>query len=182
MAITDFNSFKQLISQLQIDLTPAEFHGFLCGLVSGGVKDESWKTLTYQFTHDGHAFPVKALTELTAFYEQLNESFEQANTLFLLWQLESDDGFGLADKIAEWSSHFLLALGLAQPKIQYETDEIGEALDDLEEISKLGYNEEDSSDELLEAGEEIVEYLRVVALFLHSHFALSNNDVAPQIH
>lgn len=182
MAITDFNAFKQLISQLQIDLTPAEFHGFLCGLTAGGVQDESWKTLTYQFMNDGHAFSVNALAILSEFYTQLNESFEQANTLFSLWQLESDDGFNLADKIAEWTSHFLLGLGLAQPKIQQETGEIGEALDDLEEISKLGYNDEDSSDELLEAGEEVVEYLRVLTLFLHSHFALPNGDEKPQIH
>ncbi|VEI46892.1 yecA family protein [Actinobacillus equuli] len=67
----------------------------------------------------------------------------------------------------------LLGLGLAQPKLSRETDEIGEALDDLEEISKLGYNEDDDNNELLEAGEEVVEYLRVLTLFLHSHFALN---------
>ncbi|MBS6673741.1 MAG: YecA family protein, partial [Haemophilus paraphrohaemolyticus] len=40
--------FKQLVTQLQLELTPAEFHGFLSGLIVGGVQDESWKTLTYQ--------------------------------------------------------------------------------------------------------------------------------------
>ena len=182
MAITDFNAFKQLISHLQIDLTPAEFHGFLCGLTAGGVQDESWKTLTYQFLNDGHAFSVAPMAELSEFYAQLNENFEQANTQFSLWQQDTDDGFALADKIYEWSSHFLLALGLAQPTLQQESDDVGEALDDLEEISRLGYNDDDISEELLEAGEEIVEYLRVLALFLHSHFALPKNEEKPQIH
>lgn len=182
MAINHFNDFKQLLSELQIELTAAEFHGFLCGLIAGGIQDESWKTLTYQFTNDGHAFSVAPLSKLSEFYTQLGESFQQANTLFSLWQQDSEDGFALADQIAEWSSHFLLALGLAQPKLQQETDEVGEALDDLEEITKLGYSEEDDNDELLEAGEEVLEYLRVLALFLHSHFALQQPQSNKQLH
>lgn len=75
MAIKKPQEFKQLITQLQIEDTPAEFHGFLCGLIAGGIQDDSWKTLTYQFTHDGHAFSVEPLTKLTEFYQQLTESF-----------------------------------------------------------------------------------------------------------
>lgn len=185
MAITHSTEFKQLISQLQIEDTPAEFHGFLCGLIAGGVQDDSWKTLTYQFTNDGHAFSVAPLQTLTEFYQQLTESFGEANTLFSLWLPENEeDGFALADGIAEWTSSFLLGLGVAQPKLQQETEEVGEAIDDLDEIAKLGYNEDDNNDELLEAGEEVVEYLRVLALFLHSHFALgaTKSEEKPQLH
>ena len=182
MAILHSNEFQQLIVELHIDYTPAEFHGFLSGLIAGGVQDASWKTLTYQFTNDGHAFSQVPLAKLTEFYQQLNESFDDANTLFSLWQPENEDGFALADSIAGWTSHFLLGLGLAQPKLQQETDEVGEAIDDLDEIAKLGYDEEDSSEELLEAGEEIVEYLRVVALFLHSHFAKPKMAEKPKVH
>ncbi|WGE31231.1 UPF0149 family protein [Actinobacillus genomosp. 2] len=183
MAITQSNEFNQLISQLQITDTAAEVHGFLSGLIAGGVQDESWKTLTYQFLNDGHAFSQVPLATLSDFYQQLTESFDEANTLFSLWMPNNEDGFALADAIAEWTSQFLLGLGLAQPKLSRETDEIGEALDDLEEISKLGYNEEDENNELLEAGEEVVEYLRVLTLFLHSHFALNvNKSEKPQIH
>ncbi len=184
MAITHSTEFKQLIAQLQIEDTPAEFHGFLCGLIAGGIKDDSWKTLTYQFTNDGHAFSVAPLQTLSDFYQQLSDSFTDANTLFTLWLPENeDDGFALADSIAEWTSSFLLGLGVAQPKLQQETDEVGEAIDDLDEIAKLGYNDEDNNEELLEAGEEVVEYLRVLALFLHSHFSLGtvSND-KPQLH
>ncbi|VTR63352.1 yecA family protein [Actinobacillus pleuropneumoniae] len=110
---------------------------------------------------------------MSAFYRQLSESFDEANTLFSLWTPHNEDGFAVADAIADWTSQFLLGLGLAQPKLSRETDEICEALDDLEEISKLGYNEDDDNNELLEAGEEVVEYLRVLTLFLHSHFALN---------
>ncbi|SUB58253.1 Uncharacterized protein conserved in bacteria [Phocoenobacter uteri] len=173
MAITKLNEFKQLIAELQIEYTPAEFHGFLSGLVAGGIKDESWQTLTYQFTNDGHCFSQIPLKKLTEFYQQLTESYSQADTQFQLCFDDNDDGFKMADKIADWTSHFMLGIGLAQPKFQTEKDEVGEALDDLNEISKLGYDEQDNPAELASAADEIIEYLRVVALFLHSHFALS---------
>ena len=175
--------FKQLIAQLAIELNPAEFHGFLSGLIAGGIQDESWKTLTYQFTNDGHAFSQVPLQALSQFYETLSQSYREANTLFSLWLPENEnDGIALAESIADWTSQFILGLGLAQPKLNEETDEVGEAIDDLEEISKLGYHEDDSNEELLEAGEEIVEYLRVLSLFLHSHFALNATEKPTNIH
>lgn len=183
MANLQPTEFKQLLTQLGVELTPAEFHGFLCGLIAGGVQDESWKTLTYQFTNDGHAFSQAPLATLTDFYENLTASFNEGNTQFSLWLPEDEnDGFALAEGIGDWTSQFILGLGLAQPKLNEETDEVGEAIDDLEEISKLGYNEDDNNDELIEAGEEIVEYLRVLSLFLHSHFALNVPKSQPQIH
>ncbi|MBF0785132.1 UPF0149 family protein [Muribacter muris] len=182
MAISHRNDFKQLISELQIDYTPAEFHGFLSGLLAGGIQDNSWQTLTYQFTHNGHAFSQAPLAKLTDFYQQLSQSFDEADTLFSLWQPADENGFTLADSIAEWTEHFLLGLGLAQPKLQQETDEVGEAIDDLAEIAKLGYDEQDNNDDLLAAGEEIIEYLRVVSLFLHSHFSPSCKSENPQLH
>lgn len=182
MAILQSLDFKTLVTELQIDYSPAEFHGFLSGLIAGGIQDDSWKTLTYQFTNDGHAFSQQPLTALSDFYQQLSDSFDEANTLFSLWLPSEEDGFLLADCIAEWTSHFLLGLGLAQPTLQQETDEVGEAVDDLSEIAKLGYDEQDSSEELLDAGEEIIEYLRVVSLFLHSHFSQPKMTEKPQLH
>ncbi|MGQ8821107.1 UPF0149 family protein [Bibersteinia trehalosi] len=184
MTISTQSEFSQLIKTLAIDYSAAEFHGFLSGLIAGGIQDDSWQTLTYQFTNDGHAFSQTPLKALSEFYQQLSESFDQANTLFSLWQVDNDDAFALAEGIAEWTSHFLLGLGLAQPQLSQETDEVGEAIDDLDEIAKLGYDENDDKDELLEAAEEIIEYLRVVALFLHSHFGKPTmlHEEKPSIH
>ncbi|WP_373778102.1 UPF0149 family protein [Glaesserella sp.] len=182
MAILQSNEFKQLISQLQIDYSPAEFHGFLSGLIAGGIQDDSWKTLTYQFMNDGHAFSQAPLAALSEFYRQLSESFDEANTLFSLWLPEEEDGFVLADNIADWTGHFISGLGLAQPKLSRENDEVNEAIDDLDEIARLGYDEDESSEALLDAGEEIVEYLRIVTLFLHSHFASPKMAEKPKLH
>lgn len=184
MTISTPNDFSQLIKTLSIDYSTAELHGFLSGLVAGGIQDDSWQTLTYQVTNDGHAFSQVPLKTLSEFYQILSESFDQANTLFPLWLPEEDDAFALADSIAEWTSHFLLGLGLAQPKLSQESDEVSEAINDLDEITKLGYDENDDKNELLEAAEEIIEYLRVIALFLHSHFGKPTiiSEEKPRLH
>lgn len=182
MAISTQAELQQLITQLQITDTPAELHGFLSGLSAGGIQDESWKTLSYQFLNDGHAFSQAPLQTLSELYQQISQTFDEAVLNFQLWQPAEEDGFLLADAISGWTNYFLLGLGLAQPKLSQETDDVGEAIDDLSEIAKLGYSEEDKSEELLEAGEEIVEYLRVVSLFLHSHFARQLTEKPKRLH
>ncbi|MCK3654668.1 hypothetical protein A4G19_02460 [Pasteurellaceae bacterium Macca] len=182
MAISTFAQLKQLITELHIDYSNAEFHGFLSGLIAGGIQDDSWQTLTYQFTNDGHAFSQAPLKQLVELYQQLSESFDEANTQFALWLPEVEDGFALATSLSEWTNHFLLGLGLAQPRLAQETGEAGEAIDDLDEIAKLGFEEDDNPEELLEAGEEVVEYLRLLSLFLHSHFSSPKMAEKPSLH
>lgn len=61
-------------------------------------------------------------------------------------------------------------MGLAQPKLDKEKGDIGEAIDDLHDICQLGYDESDDKEELSEALEEIIEYVRTLACLLFTHF------------
>lgn len=45
-----------------------------------------------------------------------------------------------------------------------------EALTDLQDIAQLGYDESDNIDELNDAIEELIEYIRTVVALFHSHF------------
>ena len=80
-------SYQHLNQQLQhasIPLSAAELHGFLSGLICGGVQDQSWQPLLYQFTNDNHAYPTALLTQITDIYQQIrhqladNEAFDFA--------------------------------------------------------------------------------------------------------
>ena len=66
--------------------------------------------------------------------------------------------FARADSLSDWANQFLLGLGLVQTELDKEKGEIGEAVDDLQDICQLGYDEEDDEEELAEALEEIIEY------------------------
>jgi hypothetical protein len=56
--------------------------------------------------------------------------------------------FDRADALAGWVNHFLLGLGVTQPKLDKVKDETGEAIDDLRNIAQLGYDEDEDQEEL----------------------------------
>ena len=61
-----------------------------------------------------------------------------------------------------------MGLGLVQPELDKEKGEIGEAVDDLQDICQLGYEEDDDEEELAEALEEIIEYVRTIAMLFYT--------------
>ncbi len=174
-----FNALNQQLKTASIALTASEIHGFLSGLVCGGITDQSWQPLLYQFTNDGHAYPTALLNNITELYQQIHEKLSDFTSFdFELLLPYEADIFTQADSLGEWTNHFLLGLGLAQPKLDEEQGEIGEAVTDLNAICQLGYDEEDSEEELAEALEEIIEYLRTIAALFFSHFNIDAEDTA----
>jgi UPF0149 protein PM1723 len=182
MTTISYQNLNQQLQQAGIPLSAAELHGFLSGLICGGIQDQSWQPLLYQFTNDNHAYPTTLLTQITDIYQQTrrdladNESFD-----FELCLPETDNVFELADGLAEWSNHFLLGLGLSQPHLDKEKGDIGEAVDDLHDICQLGYEEDDDPEELAQAVEEIVEYVRTIATLFFTHFT-KQEDKQPTLH
>ncbi|SUC10505.1 putative cytoplasmic protein [Pasteurella canis] len=179
-----YSEFSQDLKNAGIALSSAELHGFLSGLVCGGVTDQSWQPLLFQFTNENHAYPHTLLQQVTQLYQQIREKLADIDGFdFELWLPENeDDVFSRADSLSEWANHFLLALGLAQPKLDKEKGDIGEALDDLHDICQLGYDESDDKEELSEALEEIIEYVRTIACLLFTHFQPAQTEQKTVLH
>ncbi|MBN6067914.1 YecA family protein [Aggregatibacter actinomycetemcomitans] len=182
MTTISYQHLNQQLHQASVLLSAAELHGFLSGLICGGVQAQSWQPLLYQFTNDNHAYPIALLQQISDIYQQIrrqladNESFD-----FELCLPETENVFEQADGLAEWSNHFLLGLGLAQPHLDKEKGDIGEAVDDLRDICQLGYDEEDDPEELAQAVEEIVEYVRTIATLFFTHFN-QTEEKQPTLH
>ncbi|PVX42840.1 hypothetical protein C8D76_101169 [Pasteurella langaaensis DSM 22999] len=180
--MTEYSTFEQQLKSAQIALSPAELHGFLSGLICGGVRDQSWQTLLYQLTNDNHAYPTVLLKDVTEIYQKIDRTLADIDGFnFELFLPEDDNVFTQADALCEWTNHFLLGLGLNQPKLDKEKGEIGEAIDDLHDICQLGYDEDDDQEELADALEEIIEYVRTIAALFYTHFRPQNTD-KPIIH
>ena len=89
----------------------------------------------------------------------------------------------LAAEIGKYARvQFLLGLGLVQTELDKEKGEIGEAVDDLQDICQLGYDEEDDEEELAEALEEIIEYVRTIAMLFYTHFNDDAQEIKPILH
>ena len=55
-------------------------------------------------------------------------------------------------------------------------------MDDLQDICQLGYDEEDDEEELAEALEEIIEYVRTIAMLFYTHFNDDEQEIKPILH
>lgn len=171
--MNSYSTFNQALRSAGIELSAAELHGFLSGLVCGGINDQSWQPLLYQVTHDNHAYPNALLQKVTEIHQKIQQKLADIDGFdFELWLPEQEDVFARADALSEWANHFLLGLGLAQPKLDKEKGEIGEAIDDLHNICQLGYEADDDPEELAEALEEIIEFMRTMAALFYTHFRL----------
>lgn len=152
-------------------MTPAEMHGLISGLICGGSGDR-WQTQVHDLTNEGMAWSQVLALPLQELHDATGNALEDDGFLFQLYLPEDDDisVFDRADALAGWVNHFLLGLGVTQPKLDKVKGETGEAIDDLRTIAQLGYDEDEDQEELEQSLEEVVEYVRVAALLCHDTF------------
>ena len=177
-----YTVMNQLLNQQGVGLTPAEMHGLLSGLLCGGNKDSSWQPLVHDLTNEGLAFGHELAESLRSMHAATSDALEDDGFLFQLYLPEGDDVsvFDRADALSGWVNHFLLGLGMVQPKLDKVRDETGAAIDDLRNIAQLGYEEDADQEELEMSLEEIIEYVRVAALLCHDTFT-HPQPTAPEV-
>lgn len=171
-----------------LGINPAELQGLLTGMLSGGLSlnDKSWQPLVFDYTNDGMSWPIGALASaeqiLLAMSAQLVDTdFELS---LLLPEGEGEEAlFELADAVAEWINHFISGLGLSGANLMHASVEAKEALEDLEEMSKLGIDEEDDLAEQAELLEQVIEHIKACVLVLHAEFGIKpEQDIKPTVH
>ncbi|RAX01486.1 MULTISPECIES: YecA/YgfB family protein [unclassified Photorhabdus] len=186
-SLPDYQSFDEILHQQSVALTAAEMHGLISGLLCGGNRDSSWQVLVHDLANDGLAFSHPLAQQLRELREITFESLDDSNFAFgLLLPDEEDNVYERADALAGWVNHFLLGLGVAQPKFA-DKKEINEIIGDLHNIGLLGYEEGDDQEELAQALEEVLEYVRVAAQLCYIAFTepktvlIAKND-KPTLH
>ena len=167
-----YQSLTLALNQQAVALTAAEMHGLISGLLCGGSRDAGWQSLVYDLTNEGVAFPQALSLPLQQLHEITRETLEDDDFMFQLMmpQGETVSVFDRADALSGWVNHFLLGLGMMQPKLAQVKDELGEAIDDLRNIAQLGYEEDEDQEELEHSLEEVVEYVRMAAILCHTEF------------
>ncbi|UWS29973.1 YecA/YgfB family protein [Erwinia pyrifoliae] len=166
-----YNALAAVLTQQGVGMTPAEMHGLISGLICGGSAGR-WQTLAHDLTNEGMAWPQTLAQPLQQLHDATADSLDDDGFLFQLLLPEDDDisVFDRADALAGWVNHFLLGLGVTQPKLDKVKGETGEAIDDLRTIAQLGYDEDEDQEELEQSLEEVIEYVRVAALLCHDTF------------
>lgn len=183
--------YLTLASELQssgIAVSPAELHGLLTGMLSGGLSltDNSWQPLVFDYTNDGMGWPMQVLKLAEATLEFTTQELTGSGMDLEILLPDEDASaslFDIADGLAEWVNHFISGLGLVGADVKKAPTDIKEALMDLEEISKLGIDEDDDMEEQAQLLEQVIEHVKACVLTIHAEFGQKPvQEKAPTIH
>ncbi|GMQ47705.1 YecA/YgfB family protein [Vibrio sp. 10N] len=188
--LPDYIAVATELQQAGLAVSPAELHGLLVGMLSGGLglKDDSWQPLLFDYTNDGLGWPQSLLTRSKALLDlSIKElTAEQSFELALLIPGEGVDAslFEQADGLSEWVNHFISGLGLINAPLAKASADTKEALGDLEEIARLGIDEDDDLEEQAQLLEQVIEHVKACVLTIHAEFGVKPSKAAesPTIH
>ncbi|WP_165310258.1 YecA family protein [Vibrio ziniensis] len=191
MSDITFPTYDILSGELKsasLGVNPAELHGLLTGMLAGGLslKNDSWQPLIFDYTNDGMGWPVKTLELakqlLAATNAELTDTSMELSLVLPIGE-GAEALFDFADGVADWVNHFISGLGLAGAAINKASSDAKEALEDLEEITKLGIDEDDDLEEQAQLLEQVLEHVKACVLLLHAELGIKpEQDKAPTIH
>lgn len=187
--LPDYLTFASELQSAGLAVNPAELHGLLTGMLSGGLSltDKSWQPLIFDYVSEGMGWPTKALqlaeASLDATIAELTGSGMELDIL-LPDEEASASLFDIADGVADWVNHFISGLGLVGAELKKASTDVKEALADLEEIAKLGIDEDDDLEEQAQLLEQVIEHIKACALTIHAEFGQRTPEPqkAPTIH
>lgn len=175
----NYDELNHELNLNKMGITAAELHGFISGILAGGNHDESWRPLVEDMLNNGQKIPESLNKKMVELYCITKQQFLDDDFEFQLL-LNEHDLFSQIDDLFGWVNHFLLGIGLVQPKLNRIQGDVGEAIYDLRQIVKLGYDENEDQQELGFAFEEIKEYVRMTSILCFDEF--NEADIAPTIH
>ncbi|WBA09112.1 UPF0149 family protein [Salinivibrio kushneri] len=173
------------LSADSLAVTPAEMHGLIAGMLSGGLEleDGSWLTMLYDYTHQGMGWPMESKTLAMQSYHQLKAQLTGSD-LDLDIYVPDDEQSGVvarAEALVEWINAFLAGVGLIGTKGRTLSKDVTEALGDLKDVAQLGVDEDGDMQEQAELLEQVVEHVRVCCMVVHAELgARPDNDDTPK--
>lgn len=189
ITLPEYQSIAAELKSASLAVSPAELHGLLVGMLSGGltIDDQTWQPILFDYTNEGMGWPTTALTcAQSVFKVTVDELTGSSMELSLLLPDEpGEEGlFALADGLSDFVNHFISGLGLGGITLNNASDDTKEALADLEEIAKLGIDEEDDLGEQAQLLEQVIEHVKACVLTIHAEFGVrpESSDSKPTIH
>ena len=189
ITLPEYQSIAAELKSASLAVTPAELHGLLVGMLSGGlaINDQTWQPILFDYTNEGMGWPSSALgLAQSVFQVTVNELTGTSMELSLLLPDEADEEglFALADGVSDFVNHFISGMGLAGIAIDKASDDAKEALTDLEEIAKLGIDEDDDLGEQALLLEQVIEHVKACVLTIHAECGArpESNENKPTIH
>jgi uncharacterized protein YgfB (UPF0149 family) len=172
-SLPPYQQIAQELSQQSLAVTPAEMQGLLIGMICGGVttSEAIWQPMLFDYTNDGMGWPMSALNYANTVFDFASNELGDGSFELSMLLPDGDDLMAYADAVTEWVNHFISGVGLANAKLNKLPADVKEAMGDLEEISKLGIDENDDLEEQADLLEQVLEHVKACVLTVHVELA-----------
>ncbi len=184
----NYNSLESALLKAEAEMSVAECHGTLCGMLcaSGSIELSQWLGQIFESLDMNNLLIQEASQLLVGLQQSTQEQLNDAEADFQL--LLPEDDVSLAkrtESLASWCQGF--TYGLAQGGLKDDRElpeDTAELLRDLVEIGRAAHTEEDAA-AVDEADEEaymqIYEYVRMGVLLINEELQPSRQP-SPEIH
>ena len=187
--LPEYLNFASELQSAGLAVNPSELHGLLTGMLSGGMNfsDKSWQPLVFDYVSEGMAWPSNVLSITQVVLDKTSDDLTQTSLELALFLPDEEAGatlFDVADGLADWVNHFISGLGLIGASLTKASKDTKEALTDLEEIAKLGIDEDDDMQEQGDLLEQVIEHAKACVLIIHAEFGqkIMPSPPSPTIH
>ncbi|MCY9844970.1 YecA family protein [Vibrio caribbeanicus] len=187
--LPEYLNFASELQFAGLAVNPSELHGLLTGMLSGGMNfsDKSWQPLVFDYVSEGMAWPSNVLSITQVMLDKTSDDLTQTSLELALFLPDEEAGatlFDVADGLADWVNHFISGLGLIGASLTKASKDTKEALADLEEIAKLGIDEDDDMQEQGDLLEQVIEHAKACVLIIHAEFGqkIMPSPPSPTIH
>ena len=171
-------------------VNPADVHGVICGLLCAGIKldDKAWLEPFDQLINEGLGIPDSLQPMLATIYSSSLSSLKDLTLGFELLIPDMDQPLEMRmEAVAEWVQGFLGGFGMVHSAGSAASDDVKELISDFASIAQMEIElDEDDSDaennEAEEAFYEVVEYVRMGAIFCFNELGEFNAEANPTLH
>lgn len=152
----------------------AEAHGTLCGIacISGGAGLNSWLTLVSEDSDTNNILIQENHRILSELYHFTLEKLASSNYDLAIMLHDDDTSLEVRiDDLSLWCQGFLFGLSMAGlTDIKSLSVDANEILQDMSDISKVGFSHDDDNESNETAFAEILEYIRIGVYLIYNTF------------
>ncbi len=170
--LLNYELVARQLASADVELSGAEVHGMLCGLLCSGREDAHvcWSGELLSGQDDGDLLLTECRNTLDQMYRETSAAINGPGLGFTVFLPDDETPVQQrGEAVSDWCQGFLFGVGLSgiDPEAQLSAA-TREALGDFSEISRLdvaAFGENDEEDDALI---EITEFLWVAATLVHS--------------
>ena len=159
---------NRVLKSLNIELSAAEFHGSLIGVLVGRTKPEDWLIELIGKQESKNAIARESVQFLLKFVSQTQKSLNSADFKFDI--LIADENHSMSQRLhdlSHWCQGFLYTFALSGTKLNSEINNI---IADFTEFTRVDYstvNDQENESAIL----EIIEYIKIGVLLINEETA-----------